>query len=412
MKQQHSSNSTPRRLSASVLSVAVAIVVFASLGAGAASSAVSTRAAGVSTAGPAAPHAKQLKTIHFAIVSPQIQPAIMNHWIGKYLGYFSQEGIDADIQTSAGAAATLQELLSGQLDVAIGTLETLYAAANQNIDLPLKLYYQYQMVSAYQWAVDPSSSIKTVNDLKTMPKPIKIGIISTAETGYYYARALVAKLHLNPDKDVQWVALGQGPAAIDAVKNHTVDLFSAFTSLYAIWHTQGYDVRRIAQPDKRIASIGNAFLMAKDKDLGDPTMQKYLVGYARAVAKATIFAIANPNAACRIHFEMYPATLSPSVSYLQNIQNCLYIWNDRSWQYDARKAGLKYWGGPINGDQLAVYSAILGYGAGIDTDSLFTNYLLPKINKGLNAAAVIKQAKHFCKQAKNKSLCTKTSYDE
>jgi NitT/TauT family transport system substrate-binding protein len=372
---------------------------------------ISDSRASVSTRGTptAAVAPKALKTLHFAIVSPQIQPAIMNHWIGKYLGYFKQEGIDADIQTSAGAAQTLQSLLSGQLDVAIGTLETLYAAQNQGVDLPLKLFYQYQMVSAYQIAVDPSSGIAKVPDFRNAPKPLKIGIISTAETGYFYARALLARQGINPDKQVTWVALGAGPALLDAVKNKSVDAVAAFTSLYAIWHTQGYDVRKLPQPDKRIHSIGNAFLMAKNKDLGDPTMRKYLVGYARAVAKATIFGIANPNVACRVHFAMYPQTLSPTISYLQNIANCEYIWRDRMQQYNPHKAGLKQYGGPISGDQIALYAAILGYGGSLDTDSLFTNYLVKSINKGINEKAITASAKNYCKVKSHKSLCTKKS---
>jgi NitT/TauT family transport system substrate-binding protein len=391
-----------------VLALAGLAAVFAALlsawGISDGRSAVSTRGVPSGTTST-----QDLKTLHFAIVSPQIQPAIMNHWIGKYLGYFSKEGIDADIQTSAGAAQTLQSLLSGQLDVAIGTLETLYAAQKQGVDLPLKLYYQYQMVSAYQIAVDPSSSIAKVPDFRSMPKPLKIGIISTAETGYFYARALLQRQGINPDTQVTWSALGAGPALLDAVKNKSVDAVAAFTSLYAIWHTQGYDVRKLPQPDKRIHSIGNAFLMAKNKDLGNPTMRKYLQGYARAVAKATIFGIANPNVGCRIHFAMYPQTLSPSISYLQNIANCEYIWRDRMQQYNIHKAGLKKWGGPISGDQIALYAAILGYGGGLDTDSLFTNFLVNPLNKGINEKAIITQAKNYCKVTSHKALCTKAS---
>lgn len=296
-----------------------------------------------SPAGAAGHAAPALKKIRFAIVSPQIQPAILNHWIGKYLGYFAQEGIDADIQTSAGAAQTLQSLLSGQLEIGIGTLETLYAAQKQGIDLPLKLFYQYQMVSAYQIAVDQTSSLATVPDFRKLPKPLKIGVISTAETGYFYARALLTRQGINPDTQVNWVVLGAGPALLDAVKNKSVDAVSAFTSLYAIWHTQGYDVRRLPQPDKRIHGIGNAFLMAKTSDIESVAMRKYLRGWARALAKSTIFGINNPNAACRIHFAMYPQTLSPTVSYLQNVANCEYIWRDRMQQYNIHRAGLKLW---------------------------------------------------------------------
>jgi NitT/TauT family transport system substrate-binding protein len=381
----------------------IAIVACAALtvvGTGVASAATSHKAAPKKAAG--------LTTMHFATVSPQIQPAIMNHWIGKYLGYFAQEGINADIQTSPGASQTLQELLSGQLDVAIGTLETIYAAAAQGTPLPMKMFYQYQMVSAYQMAVDPSSSVKTVPDLTKLPRPIKIGVISTAETGYFYAKALLEQDYGIPDKDIQWVTLGSGPAALEAVKNHQVDAFSTFTSLYAIWHTQGYDVTRLPQPDGRIHNIGNAFLIAKTKDLADPKKAKLLAGYARAVAKATIFATANTNVACRINFAMYPETLSPSITYAQNIANCTYIWKDREKQYDPKTAGLKEWGGPIRGDQIARYASILGFN-NVNTTPFWTNSLITSLNTGLNVKAIQTQALNYCKVPAHKALCTKSS---
>jgi hypothetical protein len=207
------------------------------------------------------------------------------------------------------------------------------------------------------------------------------------------------------------VSLGSGPAALQAVKSKQVDAFSTFTSLYAIWHTQGYDVARLPQPDGRIHNIGNAFLMAKNEDLSNPAQAKLLAGYARAVAKSTIFATANPNVACRIHFAMYPETLSPSISYPDNIAACEYIWRDRMNQYNPRVAGLKQWGGPINGTQISRYAGILGFN-NLDTNALFTNALIKSINVGLSAkeiAAVQSQAKNYCKQASHKGLCTKSS---
>lgn len=345
---------------------------------------------------------KPLKTYHFAIISPQIQPAIMNHWIGKYLGYFSDEGIDPDIQTSQGATDALQKLLTRSLDVTIGSLETLYNAQATGTVTPVKLYYQYQLTSAYAIAVAPDSNISSVAQLKGK----SIGVVSFAETGYFYAKDMIKAAGMNPDKDVKFEVLGQGPALLDALKTGKIAAISAFTSLYAIYHTQGYDVKRLSPSDPRIAAIGNAGLMARDNELSDSASRKMLVGWATAVTKATIFGITNPEAACRIHFQMYPETLTAGKNYVQNLADCKYIWEDRMGQYDIRKAGITKWG-LFQAEKLKLYADILGI-SNVDVNKVYTNDLINDINKGVDEKTVEQQAKSFCQGSAQKDLCSRS----
>lgn len=344
---------------------------------------------------------KPLKTYHFAIISPQVQPAILNHWIGKYLGYFADEGIDADIQTSQGVTDALQKLVIGNLDVTIGSLETLYGGQATGAVTPVKLYYQYQLISAYAMAVAQDSNITSVAQLKGK----SIGVISFAETGYFYGKNMVKAAGLNPDTDVTFEVLGGGPALLNALQTGKIAAMSTFTSQYAIFHTQGYDVKRLTPPDPRVAAIGNVGLQARDDQLSNPEARKMLVGWARAVTKATIFGIANPDAACRIHFEMYPQTVTAGKSYAQNLADCKFIWEDRMGQYDARQAGLSKWG-LFEPEKLKLFAEVIGI-KNVDVNKVYTNDLIDDINKGVDEKAVVQQAKSFCEGSAHQDLCSK-----
>jgi NitT/TauT family transport system substrate-binding protein len=346
-------------------------------------------------------NSKELTEVKFALISPQIQPAVMQFWIGSKLGYFEEEGIKVDVQTTPGVTDALQRLLSNGVDVTSGTLDALFAGQKQGQKLPVKLYYQYQLQSAYAIAVDPSSPIQSVSELGGK----RVGVISTAESGYFYARALLESEGINPD-DVEFVTL-QGPALLKALQDGDIDAVATFTSQYAIWETEGYEVRRLPPPDEAIAAIGNAALMGREESLEGDDRRK-LVAYARGMLKATIFAIANPDAACRAHFDLYPETLTAGRTYTENLEACKTIWIDRAPQYDPPKNGRDEWGGPMKSEEFAKYAEILGYQPSeVNPDVLFTNDLLEEINRGMDRPSIEEQARTWCDEPANQAICEK-----
>jgi NitT/TauT family transport system substrate-binding protein len=356
-------------------------------------------AAGSSSA--AVDRGEAVRTLKISGIAPAIQPGILHIFIGRYLGYYREQNLDIDYQPAAGASDAVQRLLSKNVDLSLGTTDALFALRKQGIDLPLKMVYQYAPKTPYQVAVLPDSSIQRIEQLRGK----KIGIISFAETGYFYARAALAVSGVR-ESEVTFVPLGQGPALGNALTTHQVDAIASARQVYVNLRNAGVlQFKLLAHPNKLMANSGNGGILARNDSLRSPTDKKAIVGYATALAKSTVFAIANPNAACRIFFELYPQNLSPSVSYAKNISDCQNTWGVSRQVNDIRNAGKKRWG-VIDSHQWRVYGKLMGYG-NVPVNDLLTNEIVNTIEKRLNVPAIERQAKAFCKQAKNRALCTK-----
>jgi NitT/TauT family transport system substrate-binding protein len=343
-----------------------------------------------------------IRTLKISGIAPAIQPGILHIFIGRYLGYYREQNLDIEYQPAAGASDAIQRLLSKNVDLSLGTTDALFALRKQGIDLPLKMVYQYAPKTPYQLAVLPDSSITKFSQLRGK----KIGIISYAETGYFYARAALAVSGVK-ESEVTFIPLGQGPALGNALSTHQVDAIATARQIYVNLRNAGVlEFKLVAHPNKLMANSGNGGILARNDELRSPTMKKAIVGYATALAKSTIFAIANPNAACRIYFELYPQNLSPSSSYAKNLSDCQNTWGVSRQVNDPRNAGKKRWG-VIDSHQWRAYGKVMGYGT-VSMNDLLTNEVVNTIAKTLNVAAIERQAKAFCTQAGNRALCAKT----
>lgn len=343
-----------------------------------------------------------LTEVTFAGIAPAIQPGIMQYWIPEYLGYFRQAGLKVNYVPTAGAADTLQRLLSGSVDFSSMTWDALLAARQQGIDLPLVAFYQYAPLTPYQVAVLPDSPITSLGQLAGK----KIGIISTAENGYFYARAALALAGVKPD-DAQYVSLGQGAALGNALKTHSVDAIATARQVYVNLVNSGamQGFRLLPHPNKRLANSGNGMFIARKSTFDSPSGYKILRGFALAQAKATIFAIANPNVACRMFFELYPQNLAPSKSYTQNVRDCTRTWAVSAEVDNPRNAGKKRWG-VLDQEQQRIYAKLMGFGA-TSVKDLIANKIVNDIAPEINEAAIRKQARNWCKVAAHRALCTK-----
>jgi NitT/TauT family transport system substrate-binding protein len=346
---------------------------------------------------------KRIIPITFAGVAPAIQPGIMQFWIPKYLGYFKQSGLDVTYVTTPGAAVTLQYDLNHSVTLSSMTWDTLLAARKQGIALPLKIFYQYAPLTPYQIAVLPDSPLTSLKDLAGK----KIGIISTAENGYFYARAALALARVDISS-VQFVSLGQGAALGLALQNHQVDAIATARQVYVNLVNAGAmpGFKLLPHPNKLLKNTGNGMFIAPLSAYRSPTGYKILRGFALAEAKATIFAIANPNVACRMFFELYPQNLNASKSYTNNISDCMKTWAVSAEVDNPKNAGKKRWG-VIDSAQERVYSRLMGYGA-TPLGDLITNKIVNEIQPLIHEAQIVQSAKNWCKVASHADLCNKS----
>jgi NitT/TauT family transport system substrate-binding protein len=346
---------------------------------------------------------KALLEVNFAGVAPAIQPGIMQFWLPNYLGYFAQAGLKVNYLTTAGASDTLQRVLTKSVDFSSMTWDALLAARQQGIDLPLVTFYQYAPLTPYQVAVLPDSPLTSLRQLKGK----KIGIISNAENGYFYARAAVAISGVDPSQ-VQFVSLGQGAALGNALNTHQVDAIATARQVYVNLVNAGAmpGFKLLPHPNKLMKNSGNGMFIALKSTMASRAGYKMLKGFALAEAKATIFAMANPDVACRMFFELYPQNLSPSKSYLVNIGDCKRTWAVSAEVDNPKNANLKRWG-VVVAEQQRIYAKLMGYGK-TSVKDLISNRIVNEIAPLIHEATIRKQAKNWCKVPSHATLCNKS----
>ena len=141
----------------------------------------------------------------------------------------------------------------------------------------------------FQFATLASSPYKRIADLKGQ----KIGISSTAGGQYPYLLAAIKDAGLDPKKDVHIAEIGRGGAAAIALKNSRVAAYSAsFVDMMTI-EGAGEKLRLFTE-----GPTGTFFSdsLAVQKSLLDKD-PKLVASVGRAIAKATVFCMAN-HAAC------------------------------------------------------------------------------------------------------------------
>lgn len=238
--------------------------------------------------------------VSFTINSKVLPAGIANLWVGDYLGYFKDEGLRPDWWTSEGAGQTFQLLVAGRVDMTVGVQDPILLRAAKGEDPPLVMLYNYNRGVIYQLAVKPDSPIRQPAELKGK----RIGILSLGHPALTYAKLVLKDAGLNPETDVEFLAVGQGASAGRALYDRQVDALAYWDFHWLQLETLGTPVRTLPQPPfiQRIQA-GHAITVRRD------FLQRHrrdLVGFLRAVAKGTVFALESPEAAAWIHFQMFP----------------------------------------------------------------------------------------------------------
>ena len=208
-----------------------------------------------------------------------------------------------------------------------------------------------------------------------------------ASGSYPYGRSALKDAGLDPDHDVTWVAVGLGATAANAFRQKEIEAWAAWDTGVAALENGGFRFVKIdpSWHDKMPGSviITHVDLLKKRPDL----VAKFL----RGMAKATVFALANPDATIRNHWRMYPST-KPQDTSPKGFADSLNIYNSRAIRLgkpDGRK-----WGESVDAewDRLVQYSSEPLVAKGTGLRSAYTNELVAEINK-FDEAAVIAEAK-------------------
>jgi NitT/TauT family transport system substrate-binding protein len=294
--------------------------------------------------------------------------------VAMKMGWFKQEGLEIDIVPLPGSTDCVKAVATGEVPVALPSVEPLANGRPQGVKA--KIYYTAYQTNGYGIAVPADSPIQSPAELRGKT----IGVISLASAGVVMARAQVAAAGLDPARDVQIVVAGEGAQPAAMIRNRQVDALSQFDTQYALIENAGVRMRYLDR--RQIERFpGNGFL-ASEETLR--TRGRELIGLARAYAKGTIFAIANPEAAVRIVYEVFPQTKPTGKDEATAVREDLKVLEARMPHFRLEPAGVKRWGesSEVNYrdyvDFLVKWSVITQK---VPTGDLITNEMIEEINR-------------------------------
>ena len=182
-----------------------------------------------------------------------------NLFVPQELGYFKEDDIKLEYQTSQGGTQGIQLLSASKADLALTSVPGVIIGRQQGVTAIAA--YNYLRRHATAIAVASDGPIKTPKDLKGKV----IGVVSMAATRTFDGRAMIRAAGLDPDKDVQWLPVGFGAQAATALMRGTVAALTLWDATYVDMLNQGIGLRFFTFP-----------------------FQENLVGYVFATTDATL----------------------------------------------------------------------------------------------------------------------------
>ncbi len=342
----------------------------------------------VAWGGAALAQDKPLRKVVFAVTTKDISVGHAAHSsLPRALGYWKEEGLDVTVASVEGSAAGLQQLGAGNIQVVSIGPEEIVIGREKGVKI--KGFYVQARETIYRVVVPADSPLQKVADLRGKT----IGVPALASGSVPFTKALVASVGIDPDKDVKFLAVGVGAPGRLALQQKQVDALALWDTLQASLENSGMQVRRLDLP--MVHEMLGQTLATRDDSVTENAAM--LIGFARGVAKATVFGLANPEAAVRIHWKLYPETRPQTGDEAKALKDALNVFNARFMlqRVDNRPdprfgiGTLAQWERlkSIFKDQKIIEGAT-------PAADLYTSALVDQINK-FDRAAIAKQAREY-----------------
>ena len=341
----------------------------------------------LTVAGAAAPVVAQTAKVSVGWCSRTISGAAAPFAIATKMGWFRAEGIEVELVPLPGSGDCVKNLATREVMAALPSVEPLAVGRPQGIKA--KVFYTAYQGNIYGIAVPVDSPVQKFTDLRGK----NIGVIAMGSAGVLIARALAATNGMNPDKDINIVVAGEGAQTAALVRSKQIEALSQYDTQYALVDNAGVKLRMLDTKDiDRYPSNG---FMALEETIKNK--RREMVAVAKGYAMGTVFAIANPEAAVRLLYEVYPATKPTGKDEATAIRDDVKVLQARIVNWKLEKAGVKRWGENSEANYAAYVDFMLKWGIikeKIDFRDLITNELIDDINK-FDPAKVAAEAKGY-----------------
>ena len=328
-------------------------------------------------------------TVRVGWCAKTITSAAAPYAIATKMGWFAKGGIKVQLVPLPGSTDCVKTVATKDVDYSVPSIEPLAIIRPQGVKA-LNFYTAYQG-NIYGIMVPENSPIKTIADLKGK----RIGVTSMASAGVIIARALAKENGMNPDTDIKIVVAGEAAQTAALLRSGQVDALSQFDTQYALTANAGAKLRPLAEANKAIAHFPSNGFVALEETL--KTKREQSVALARGYAMGTVFALANPEAAIRILWEVYPQTKATGKDEATALRDDLLTLEARAknWRYEPVDG--KRWGDNVEANYQSYMEWLLAQGVIKEKTSasdIITNDLLDDINR-FDAALVAADAKVY-----------------
>jgi NitT/TauT family transport system substrate-binding protein len=300
----------------------------------------------------------------------------------RYTKCWENEGLDVDVVGIQGATAGMQQIAAKNISFANVGPEVLMMARAKGAKV--KALYTYSRSTIYRTVALKSSGITKTEDLrgKTM------GAIAMSTGAVPYGKQMLKAANIDPEKDVQWLPIGDGAQALLALKRGDAAAWFAWDTAVAQVEAQGAEFVHI-KPSYFADLIGNVIVAHEDFLASNKeTSAKVL----RCIAKTTIFGLTNPEKTIKVHWQLYPST-KPEGDEAAALAKARIVFESRFGGYQV-PAGVK-WGENVESQWRAVAQLMQAeklLPEDFDVTASYTNELIDAINK-FDAKTVAEAAK-------------------
>ncbi|MCC7346246.1 MAG: ABC transporter substrate-binding protein [Variibacter sp.] len=323
----------------------------------------------------------QTKKFRLALASGVNDAQVAFNTIGMHerIGWYKQEGVELEIVNTTSTAQPIQLLTNGQAELATTAPGIYFPLMADNPTLPL--------ISGYVWmprihngvVVKPDSKIQSIAELKGKT----IGIRNTGDSGYSFLQAVFKQMGIDPQKDVEWLGVGAGGPAGQALYRDAVQAIAIWDVEFVRIEIAGFKLRHLPNPPSAQHLFGNTYLVNKN------AVEKDKAAYGRflrAIAKGQIFTALNPGAAVRLHWDLYPETKPKGKTDEESFKEMIRIlevrrdkWFPQPTAKDQRMGAL----GPDQWEESRKFIGLLNPKVEkvADVNKLFTTELLDDANK-------------------------------
>lgn len=285
----------------------------------------------------ATPKAAEMKKVKIALGTSVMNLTYPWLTLPVSLGYWKDEGYDVEILPAGGSLQAMQQMVAGNADFAQANSSVIIQANTKN-NLPVKVAMMNGVID-WRLSVLESSSIKSGADMKGK----KVGLINLGTGGVLFLKSYLVQSGLNADKDVRLLATGFGAPAVSALRKGHVDGLMYWGSATAGFQNAGLKLRLLKADDWETYPDYSLSVMEKTIK-SDPKM---ILAIARGAAKATVFALANPECVRKIYWKDNPSKKPTGVDEATAIK-----WDDNRLNSQLRtlEAALKLGGGKMVGN--------------------------------------------------------------